>query len=471
MGSIVRHGSAAPSAQVPDRLDGWKAIAAYLNRDRTTVIRWARERSLPVHRLPGGKTATVFALRHELDGWTGGFQSPSPAIEELPAAAMMPTRFGPPIADVPPAGMTLAPVHRHWVALVALAGLVIAFAALLAVYEASGATTQGKAAPLALPADPAVAARFLAARDLIAEREAHGLERAIAQLERVVRDAPDYALGHASLAEALLLSREFGMRRDTDAFRRARSEAETATRLDPSLAAGHRMTGFIAYWADHDFAQADARFRRALALDPADALSHFWYGNILSDHGEHAAALRELNRARLMLPGSVAIRTDLAWARWAAGDETAVRALKDIARDHPRFAVVHDCLAVIALANGDAAGYVRHFARFAALRQDAGLVARAGELDAALRRGPAAMRGEIMHQALAETTHDPARNHAWPAMVASVTGDRARLRAALEIADSRDERWGDAGMLLRMERAWRRDAEIQALLDRRRSWR
>jgi hypothetical protein len=52
-----------------DRINGWKAIGAYFNRDRTTVMRWARTRNLPVRRLPGGKTSTVFALREDLDQW------------------------------------------------------------------------------------------------------------------------------------------------------------------------------------------------------------------------------------------------------------------------------------------------------------------------------------------------------------------------------------------------------------------
>ena len=44
------------------RIDGWKAIASYFGRDRSTVMRWMRERQLPVHRMPGGKQGTVFAF-------------------------------------------------------------------------------------------------------------------------------------------------------------------------------------------------------------------------------------------------------------------------------------------------------------------------------------------------------------------------------------------------------------------------
>jgi Tol biopolymer transport system component len=52
-----------------DRLDSWKEIAGYLNRDVRTVQRWERDFGLPVQRLPGGPKAGVFAMRAELDRW------------------------------------------------------------------------------------------------------------------------------------------------------------------------------------------------------------------------------------------------------------------------------------------------------------------------------------------------------------------------------------------------------------------
>jgi adenylate cyclase len=62
-----------PAPAVPtDTLDSWKAIAAYLHRDVRTVVRWEHDRGLPVHRVPGGGRAGVFALRSELDAWWNG---------------------------------------------------------------------------------------------------------------------------------------------------------------------------------------------------------------------------------------------------------------------------------------------------------------------------------------------------------------------------------------------------------------
>lgn len=54
------------------RLDSWKAIAGHLNRNVRTVIRWEQDRALPVHRVPGGGSGSVFAYTDELDAWLAG---------------------------------------------------------------------------------------------------------------------------------------------------------------------------------------------------------------------------------------------------------------------------------------------------------------------------------------------------------------------------------------------------------------
>lgn len=52
-----------------DRLGSWKAIAAYLKRDVTTVQRWERREGMPVHRHVHEKRGSVYAFPAELDAW------------------------------------------------------------------------------------------------------------------------------------------------------------------------------------------------------------------------------------------------------------------------------------------------------------------------------------------------------------------------------------------------------------------
>jgi ribosome modulation factor len=62
------------------RLNSWKEIAAHLGRQVRTVVRWEKERGLPVHRLPGGQGRSVFAFTDELDLWAvSGLDEADPA--------------------------------------------------------------------------------------------------------------------------------------------------------------------------------------------------------------------------------------------------------------------------------------------------------------------------------------------------------------------------------------------------------
>lgn len=61
---------APPSVKPPeDRLDSWKEIAAYLNRDVTTVQRWEKREGMPVHRHLHDRMGSVYASRADLDAW------------------------------------------------------------------------------------------------------------------------------------------------------------------------------------------------------------------------------------------------------------------------------------------------------------------------------------------------------------------------------------------------------------------
>ena len=81
-----------------DRLDSWKEIAVYLNRDVTTVQRWEKREGMPVHRHLHERMGSVFASRAELDAWArsrnpqaaqesgGSTSSPDPPAPPPPSA-------------------------------------------------------------------------------------------------------------------------------------------------------------------------------------------------------------------------------------------------------------------------------------------------------------------------------------------------------------------------------------------------
>jgi len=59
----------AKEAKKENLLSSWKAIAAYLDCNVRTCLRWEKEHGLPVHRVDEKSSSTVFAYKEELDDW------------------------------------------------------------------------------------------------------------------------------------------------------------------------------------------------------------------------------------------------------------------------------------------------------------------------------------------------------------------------------------------------------------------
>jgi len=440
-----------------DRIDGWKAIGDYFGRDRTTAIRWAKDRALPVRSMPGGKTRTVYAYRGELDAWAGmhdtQVRNDQEAVSEPPVD---------PIANLLPAPASSKLRRFRW--LMAVMG-VVTIIVIGTILVTRTSTTPARE----LPADAQVAALFLQARDDWAQRSAASVEKSISEFEGVTRRDPNFAPAFSGLADAYLLAREVGALPDSAAFGRAGQAAERAVRLDPDLAAAHRALGFIAYWWNHDRSGSGEAFQNALRLAPKDAQTHFWYGNILADNGEHIAAMRELDAARLLDPGSIPIRTDRAWALWMAGyDGDALAELNVIITKAPDTEEAHDCLSVVYLSRGDYPAYVREMHERARLRAAPDLNAHVRALDRALAtHDRSAMQALILQRALTSQIGVPFPSHAWSAYVANLSANSNHLVSILQLADQQHEQWGAAGYTRRIAQRWRNDPRIMTLLRRR----
>ena len=103
-----------------DRLDSWKEIAAYLNRDVTTVQRWEKREGMPVHRHLHDRMGSVYASRAELDEWTRS--------RNLPPASANGNIVPSPIPTAPPPDTAIAasPARKFLVPLAAVALVIVA---------------------------------------------------------------------------------------------------------------------------------------------------------------------------------------------------------------------------------------------------------------------------------------------------------------------------------------------------------
>jgi serine/threonine-protein kinase len=75
----------------------------------------------------------------------------------------------------------------------------------------------------------------------------------------------------------------FGERPPSDTMNEARRYAEEARRLDPSMSSGWRVLAMVHHMLDWNHQQSEREFRRAIELNPRDAVALSWYGDFLTD--------------------------------------------------------------------------------------------------------------------------------------------------------------------------------------------
>lgn len=83
----LRQGASSNPAANP-RLNSWKEIAAYFDRDIRTVQLWEKRESLPIHRHEHNARSSVYAYPSELDAWLRTRQHDRPASPPSTAARL-----------------------------------------------------------------------------------------------------------------------------------------------------------------------------------------------------------------------------------------------------------------------------------------------------------------------------------------------------------------------------------------------
>ncbi|MEJ6021687.1 TPR end-of-group domain-containing protein [Ramlibacter sp. PS4R-6] len=174
------------------------------------------------------------------------------------------------------------------------------------------------------PGDPAARAAYLRGRFHWNRRPRESL-KALTCLEEAVQLAPDFAPGHAALADVYntLGSWESGALASGEAFPKAQAAAQRALQLDPCCAAAHTSLAYATAHHGWDWRAASAQFTRALELDPAYAHAHHWHAHLLVAQRRWQEGLAAGQRALALQPDDVIINVHMAWHHWLARDAAA----------------------------------------------------------------------------------------------------------------------------------------------------
>ena len=153
---------------------------------------------------------------------------------------------------------------------------------------------------------------------LITQEDAHTAigfyEQAIALDPRYARAYANLSLTWTSLAGTFLSGDE-----QRQAYVKARVAVDQALRLDPDVAFAHAARGLLLQWADFDWTGAEAEYRRAVELNPADGFSRFSLGRMQGTLGHPEQAIAMLRQTITIDPRNGGAWSWLGWELAAIG--------------------------------------------------------------------------------------------------------------------------------------------------------
>ena len=162
------------------------------------------------------------------------------------------------------------------------------------------------------------------------------LRRAIDHYQSAVRMDPTYAPANAGLADCYnqLGTVMVGSGSPAGFRPMAAAAAIKALQIDSTLSEAHATLGYIRHY-EWQWSESEREFKRAIELNPSNALARIWYANLLASLRRFPEALREVERGRELDPFSLVVNTNVGWTLSYAGrlDEAIAQYRKVLAID------------------------------------------------------------------------------------------------------------------------------------------
>ena len=386
------------------RLNSWKEIANYLGKGERTVKRWEGERALPVHHIPGGGHASVYAFTAELDEWLlSERRKDSHASRETAGQAH--ANIGPisiesgespanqtDQAAAPPRGFGW--LWRILTYAFLFGGItVVAYVVTVRTTNANTSSFLRSLWTLSRPGNARTAVNpekqlahdlYLRGRFEWNKRTPDSLNRALDYFTQSIVHDPANAQAYVGLADTYNLLREYTLMPEDQAYKRAIAAAKKAIQLDDSLAEAHRSLAFDEVWGNWDFQTGEREFQRAIQLNPNDPITHLWFANAFAGPDWYPVCLQEIDRAQELDPGSHAILVDKGLLLFHAGQkQKGLELVQQVENADPEFLSPHRYLASMFLTLHDYPNYLLESEKTAELTRDSVLK----EITAAARAG------------------------------------------------------------------------------------
>ncbi|GAC1670558.1 MAG: hypothetical protein PVS2B2_01220 [Candidatus Acidiferrum sp.] len=161
---------------------------------------------------------------------------------------------------------------------------------------------------------------YLQGRFLLSTQSERDVRKGIAYFQQAIQKDPNYALAYAGLAESYISLAQpwVGGLSPKEALLHARAAATKALEIDDSIGEAHLALARVIQLYDWDWPTVEKEYRRALELNPNDAMVCLWFGEFLQEMGRNEEALVEMRQAMVLDPLSSAGANELGYIFYTA---------------------------------------------------------------------------------------------------------------------------------------------------------
>jgi eukaryotic-like serine/threonine-protein kinase len=143
---------------------------------------------------------------------------------------------------------------------------------------------------------------------------AEGYKKSIDYFQQAIDKDPGYALAYAGLAGSYAgLGGGSAYASPGETLPKAKAAATRALELDETLGEAHATLGYAGFFADWNWPQAEREFKRAIELNPNNALSNAVYSEVLGTQERFDESVAEGERAQKLDPLSPHVLSNLGY--------------------------------------------------------------------------------------------------------------------------------------------------------------
>lgn len=148
---------------------------------------------------------------------------------------------------------------------------------------------------------------FLKGRFFYGKSTIPDIRQSIVWYEKAIALDPNYAMPRVGLANSYSMLSNLNSLSPEEALPKGRAELRKALELDDKLASAHSTLALYKWMYEWDWDGVEREYRRALELNPNDAIIHGYFGSFLALRKRETEALHEIKRAAQIDPLSQSV--------------------------------------------------------------------------------------------------------------------------------------------------------------------